>query len=194
MKIAFCDARGSLNDLNDKLSGDGGDRWLEKLKQMLREATFPTWRKLQIGLLRSVESLRQLLVDDGFKISEYAAQILNKVKLVKGITELELVVVTQADLGFAEGTTFENMVLRAKDYGLEKCPAEVGPYLRSIYKDQPKGEWLRIAMEPIADSGDYLSVFDVVRDGDDLWLGTGWFGPQCVWCPDDRWVFVRSRK
>ena len=194
MKVAFCDARGLLNDLNDKLGGENGDRWLEKLKQMLREATFPTWRKLQIGLLWSVDSLHQLLVDDGFKISEYAGQILNKAKLVKGVTELELVVITQVDLGFPEGTTFENMVLRAKEWGLERCPAEVGPYLRLVYKDQPKGEWLRIAMEPIADSGGGLGVFDVGHDDDGLWLHTSWFVPQYIWDPDDRWVVVRSRK
>ena len=194
MKIAFCEVRGLLNDLNDKLSGENGDRWRDKLTAMLREAAFPNWRKLQIGLLRSVEALRRLLVDDGFKISEYAGQILNKVKLIKSITELELVVVTQADLGFPEGTTFENMVLRAKDYGLEKCPAEVGPYLRSVYKDQPNGERLRIAMEPISVSGGFLDVFYVAHDGDGQWLRTRWFDPQVVWDPDGRWVFVRSRK
>ena len=167
MKIAFCDAH---------------------------EATFPTWRKLQIGLISSVESLRQLLVDDGFKISEYAGQILNKAQLIKSITELELVIVTQADLGFPEGTTFENMVLRAKDYDLEKCPAELGPYLRSIYTDQPKGEWLRIAMEPLSVSGGYLRVFRVGHDVDGLWLYMYWFDPRDVWNPVDQWVFVRSRK
>ena len=37
LKIAFCDARGSLNDLNEKLGGQEGYRWLGKLKRMLHE-------------------------------------------------------------------------------------------------------------------------------------------------------------
>ena len=192
MKIAFCDVRGLLNDLNDKLGGDNGDRWRDKLANMLREAAFPTWRKLQIGLLRSAESYRGLLADGGFKVSEYAGQILNKTKLVRVLTELELVVVSVAELGFAEGATFAQIVERAQQLGLEVCPAEVGPALRSAYKDQPKGEWLRIAMKPIAGSGGGLLVFNVEHDDGGLWLSTLWFGPQCVFNPDGRWVFVRK--
>lgn len=194
MRIAFCDARGLLNDLNDKLGGENGDRWLEKLTNMLREATFPIWRKLQIGFLEPVESLREVLRDGSFKVSEYASQILNRIEVGRSVTDLELTVVTQADLGFAKGATFENMVARAKGYGLEKCPAEVGPYLRLIYKDQPKGERLRIAMEPVADLGGGLVVFSVGRGVDGLWLLADWFSPQSVWNPHVRWVFARSRK
>lgn len=36
-RIALCDARGPLNDLNDKLSGEDGDIWLDALKKMLRK-------------------------------------------------------------------------------------------------------------------------------------------------------------
>ncbi len=36
-KVAFCDARGPLNDLNDKISGDQGSGWLDRLKVMLRK-------------------------------------------------------------------------------------------------------------------------------------------------------------
>src|SRR3989344_2730916 len=190
MKIAFCEARGLLNDLNDKLGGENGDRWRDKLANMLREATFPTWRKLQIGLLRSVESYRALLTEDGFRISDYASQILNKVKLVKVLTTLELVVVSVAELGFLEGATFAQIVERARQLGLELCPAEVGPALRLAYKDQPKGEWLRIAMEPVAGSDGRLFVFFVGCDDDGLWLRTLWFYPRNVSGPGFRWVFV----
>ena len=192
MKIAFCDVRGLLNDLNDKLGGESGDRWRDKLVNMLREATFPVWRKLQIGLLRKVESYRELLTDDGLQISDYASKVLNKMKLVKVLTTLDLVIVSVAELGFSEGATFAQIIERARQLGLELCPAEVGPALRSAYKDQPKGEWLRIAMEPVADSDGYLLVFRVARDDDDLWLVTFWFFPQFVFGPDVRWVFVRK--
>lgn len=192
MRIAFCDVRGLLNDLNDKLGGENGDRWRDKLVNMLREATFKTWRKLEVGLLRSVDSYRELMTEGGFKVGDYASKILNNMKLVEVLTTLDLVIVSVAELGFFEGATFAQIVERARQLGLELCPAEVGPVLRSAYKDQPRGEWLRIAMDPIADSDGFLSVFRVGRDGDGLWLHAGWFYPQYVFGPGDRWVFVRK--
>lgn len=36
-KIALCEARGPLNDLNDKLSGEDGDQWLGALRRFLRK-------------------------------------------------------------------------------------------------------------------------------------------------------------
>ena len=50
------------------------------------------------------------------------------------------------------------------------CPNEVGPQLRLQYADQPKGEWLRIAMEAITASDGYRRLFSVGHDGGDLWL------------------------
>ena len=55
-------------------------------------------------------------------------------------------------LGFPNGATLKEIYAKAKDLGLELCPAEVGPLLRLNYPDQPNGEYLRIAMETINDS------------------------------------------
>lgn len=60
-RVAFCDVRGLLNDLNDKLGGEQGDRWTKKLANMLREATFSVWRKIPVGFVPDLTLLRNLL-------------------------------------------------------------------------------------------------------------------------------------
>jgi len=91
------------------------------------------------------------------------------------------------------GTLSEIYVGITGRMGGEILPAEVGPQLRSQYADQPNGEWLLIAMEPIKNSDGDLSVFRVDRDGGDLWLGTSYDNPDDVWGFDCRWVFARPR-
>lgn len=153
---------------------------------------FPTWRRITIGLHKTVAELRKALEDGGFQISEYTGRVFAGMKLAEVVTELELVIVSVAELGFLNGATFEQIVKRAKELGLELCLVEAGTALRLAYKDQPNGEWLWIAMEPVADAGGRLSVLRVVRDDGGLWLGTRWFDPQYVWRPASRLVFCRK--
>lgn len=82
---------------------------------------------------------------------------------------------------------------KAKKQGLQLCPAEVGPQLRLQYADQPAGEWLVIAMEPIKDSVGGLSVFFVGHGGVDRWLDAYDGEPDYVWHADGRFVFVRRK-
>src|SRR5258708_11313374 len=81
---------------------------------------------------------------------------------------------------------------RAKDLGLDLCPAEVGPALRRAYKDQPKGEWLLVAMEPITDSDGDSRIFLVEHGGNVPWLSAHYGDPDGVWRADDRFVFARQ--
>ena len=104
-----------------------------------------------------------------------------------------MVVVSVAELGFKDGATREQIYARAKELGLDLCPAEVGPQLRLQYKDQPNGEWLVIAMEPITGSVGNLNLFRVRRDDSDLWLDGDYDYPDYVWDAGDRFVFSRRK-
>lgn len=125
-----------------------------------------------------------------FKVSTWAEQILDKVTFSKNKQELELEILSVKDLGFDLATTQE-FYTKAKERGLELCPAEVGPYLRLRYTDQPKGEWLVIGMEPIAGSSGDLRLFDVVHDDSDCWLRAYYGNPGDVWDGSLRFVFLR---
>lgn len=67
--------------------------------------------------------------------------------------EVDLVVVSVGELGFKDVALYKDICARAAEFGLDLCPAEVGPALRLAYDDQPLGEWLYIAMEATTDSG-----------------------------------------
>lgn len=82
--------------------------------------------------------------------------------------------------------------------GLEFCPAEAGPYLRKkcqevFNREQPMGEWLRIAMKPISDRDGGPGVFSLGRRENGLWRDHNWARPGAEWDPGDKFVF-RLRK
>jgi hypothetical protein len=108
--------------------------------------------------------------------------------------DVDLVEVPVSGLGFNKNTRYDAICTRAQEFGLELCPAEVGPQLRLQYTDQPSGEYLQIAMKTISDSfGDPL-VFNVFRDDDDLWLRGSFGRAGLEWIPGGRFVFFRPRK
>ena len=133
------------------------------------------------------------LYSQGFKISDWAQDILNKLETLKEKEEINLVSFSVKQLGFSDGATLQEIYNKAKEFGLELCPPQVGSELRLNYKDQPNGEWLGIAMEPISDRfGDpYLFRVDRYDSGSWLYYDNGRLGNH--WDGDYRFVF-RFRK
>jgi hypothetical protein len=128
---------------------------------------FKVFRTIKGGSRKSVEDFEKALEEDKYQIGTYATQILKKVAAPQVDTELDLVVVTVRDLGFTKNTRFDAICEMADSFGLEKCPAWVGPELRLQYADQPQGEWLVIAMEPLTVSVGRLRLFSVEHYSDD---------------------------
>ena len=77
--------------------------------------------------------------------------------------------------------------------GLEFCPAETGPALRLVYRDQSCGEWLRIAMEAITGPDGDRVIFAVNHVNDGLWLDGDYGNPQFFWEADALFVFLRGK-
>lgn len=127
----------------------------------------------------------------GIKVSDYAKGLLEKTTFKK--EEVNLVVKTVAELGLRNGGTLQEIYTKAKEQGLELCPASVGPNLRMAYKDQPLNEWLWIAMEPISDRDGFPRVFELACRGGGLWLRGIWATPDSRWPSDYVFVF-RLRK
>ena len=172
----------------DKLLDDMATEYRQSIPLLER----PAWKTIQLGAHSSADVLREALVSAGINVSNWAGDILQKVKVATKPQEVNLIIVTVAELGFPDGATRKDIYEKALELGFELCPAEVGPELRLQYADQPMYEWLRIAMEPITVSVGSLGVFRVVRDSDGLWLFRGLGHPGSFWYGDNRWVFCRK--
>jgi hypothetical protein len=109
--------------------------------------------------------------------------------------QIDLVVVSLVELGFAAdaNVALEDIYDRAELLNYSLCPAEVGPQLRLQYLDQPAGEFLHVAMEPIATFAGDPTDLTVGNDSARLLLLGGDARPSVTVPASTRFVFVRWR-
>ncbi len=151
--------------------------------------------KLILGIYKTKEKLFDALKKNDVNVSAWARELMDSSSftLAGKKAKLEVVILSIKELGFSNGVTRKEIYEKALEQGYELCPAEVGPQLRLQYKDQPNGEYLLIAMEPIAGSDGSLDVFNVGRDADSLWLYGLSGRPGSGWNAESRWVFLRRK-
>lgn len=152
--------------------------------------TFQIWKTISIGGMPE-EALLKALEKDGHEVSSWARDMMSKpgFTVAKERESINLARAKVSELGFTEMPTTRELWKRIREIG-ELCPAEVGPQLRRQYEDQPKGEVLWVAMEQIADSDGYLSVFLVGRyDGGGRWLYGSYAHPDYRWYLEGGIVF-----
>jgi hypothetical protein len=115
------------------------------------QGRFAIWRTTTLGSHKGVDSYRDALDAAKMKIGDAADEILGRPAFhyVKEKTEVELTLVSVAELGVESESRLSEIYRRATQLGLALCPPEVGPQLRLDYRDQPVGESLLIAMEPV---------------------------------------------
>jgi hypothetical protein len=136
------------------------------------QAPFRTWRTTTIGTYKGVDAYRRALDSAGIKIGDAADEILGRPAFpyARTTTDVELVVVSAADLGVESESSLADVYKRVRQLGLGLCPAEVGPQLRLDYRDQPLGEALNIAMEPVATYGGDPTILTLANFGTGLLL------------------------
>jgi hypothetical protein len=127
---------------------------------------FPIWKAVDLGVYRDANAVREAFRTAPYliHIDHRADQILNRITFVQTDTPLNLVLTRVSDLGFGEdGASLKDIYEHASRLGLALCPAELGPALRLAYLDQPFGEYLRIAMQPVARSDGNATDFSVAK-------------------------------
>jgi len=122
---------------------------------------FKTWRTIKLGTgLKTPDDFRRALDQAGCEKGEWGHYLLGRPEFVASVakkpTELELVLVSGADLGLEDEEPYEmDIYNRAEESGLKLVPAEVGPQLCLQSADQPADQLpnsgCSIGMESISD-------------------------------------------
>jgi hypothetical protein len=157
-----------------------------------KPAHFQMWRKITLGTYKGVDGYRRELDSAGIKVGDAADEILGRPAFSYGAmkTDVELVLVSAADLGVETESSLAGVYKRARQVGLELCPAEVGPQLRLDYRNQPLGEALEIAMEPVATYSGDPTILTLVNWGTGLALISRDGRSDSMVSPTSRFVFA----
>ena len=119
----------------------------------------------------------------GFKVSEYAEQLLKKITATDGITTN--LTVLKGELFSDSDRTTANIRAEAKKRGLTEPDPETACLIREKFTDEElaaMGLWAIIAMhEPINDAGGDPCLLSASRGGDGPWLDTYYDGPGNRW-------------
>jgi hypothetical protein len=161
-------------------------------------AQAPIWKTITIGQYNGANAIRAAIdaAPCAIAIGDQADEILGRpaFPFIRTKFDVDLVVVSMAELGFdLDGASLRDIYARANTFGLELCPPEVGPILRLNYLDQPLGEFLHIAMRPVATYDGELVDFTLGNGGGALLLIGGDAHPDVVLTGGVRLVFVHPR-
>ncbi len=162
-----------------------------------KPAHFQTWRTITLGTYKGVDAYRDALDSARIRIGDSADEILGRPAFpyARTKTGVELAVLSAADLGVeSDQSSLAEVYQRAREAGLELCPAEVGPQLRSDYRNQPLGEALDIAMEPVATYSGDPTILTLVNWGTGLLLIGRDGRPESMVFRKSRFVFALPTK
>jgi hypothetical protein len=157
---------------------------------------FPVWKRVTLGTYKGVNALRAALDAARVRVGDSADEILGRPGFAfsQTRTDVDLVVVSLAELGFNDSTSLADIYRRAGELGLELCPAEVAPLLRLQYADQPIGEFLNVAMRPVETYGGQPIALSVANAGTGPLLLGGEAHPDFLLNWMAKLVFVRPAR
>ena len=159
----------------------------------IRIAGSPAWKAISLGTFGSTYALFDALDAAGIHVGEMAAEALHRPAFTIGQaqTNLQLVVLSASELGINEPVSLATLYSRARRHGYELCPAEVAVQLPLQYRGQQVGEFLNIAMEPIASYEDESIGLSVGNGGAGLMIVGQPRSRADLVDPSARFVFVR---
>jgi hypothetical protein len=156
---------------------------------LMKADPFSVWKTIQLEKDKSADGFRDALKKEGYTIDCLANYILGTVNLtIDGTRKVELVKVSMSDLGFTKETKGIDIYHKALSLGLKLCPREVGLELPLQYKDQPNGEGIVVASDPMKGPKempiDFLFSINRMTDGAKM-LQAANGGRNYLWPPGE---------
>lgn len=154
------------------------------------------WKRIALGAFANSFALRNALDAANCGVGDLAEEAIARpaFTLASAKTDVDLVVVSAAELGFAaEFVSLKDIYDRAGKLGLSLAPAEVGPALRLQYRDQPIGEFLHVGMKPIVTWRGDPVIFVIVNGGAGLVLIGKNANADALMPVTSAFLFVRPR-
>jgi hypothetical protein len=159
-----------------------------------------TTSKLPEGVIRlseltiggkTAKELERALDSGGFRVSELARDLLRSSHFttLPEPQTVRLVRINVSDLGLTEPLTHQ-IYAKAKSFGLGLCPAEIGPQLRLVHKNQQLGDRFCIGMKPMFDSNGDLGIFELNHASFGFQLVSRWARNGRLWYQDNAFVFT----
>lgn len=184
-----------VRDLWGKLAGPSSLLWIRALRRLLRkENPWPAievWKTVTIGG-KNRGMIRRALRNAGFNTtSDVESMIKDRRAFGSGpVKELDLARLTLSEIGLPTGGELEDIMVRAEELGLERCPQSLGPYLRLAHQGS---ELMYVAMDPIVTIDGTPRIFELgrVSGAPGVWLMED---IMRSWMPSARFVFVIPRK
>lgn len=123
------------------------------------------------------------LRQSGVYVSSFASDLLRSRQLQRPTPEnITTILLRLEEAGIHDCVLWPQLVKHFKKQGLDLCPQLAGADMRSVYTDQPEGEWVAVLSEPIADRRGYPFVFALNRREGRLRLSGRW--TDYPWHPD----------
>ncbi len=154
---------------------------------MRASVNLPDWKTVSLGTFANANALMAALDDAHVAIGDFANEAMHRpvFTVARSRVEVRVVVVSGAQLGFDEEYALRSDILRrGRRLGLDLCPDELAAQLRLQYLDQPLGEFLDLAMDPITLYGGQQVSFS---------LGNGGAGPMLIGSAAPENAIVPSR-
>jgi hypothetical protein len=211
LRRALRESIGLRHQLEMNLFGRDSELWEGEFKKFLRHetcwippdsgialATTVIWRTIEMGTYENPRRDRYFPNHPGDRlrfrigvncsINDEAQRLLPGGHFCDATSEgtVKLAKVSGRQLGCEKSASYQEIVTRGLERGLELCNREVGPRLRDQYIDQTKNEWLLVAMERL--SGFF---FLVQNSHGQLWLRALTIEDISMggFYPDQQWVF-----
>src|SRR5262249_7118932 len=102
-----------------------------------------------------------------------------------------LVIVPVIFFGFERGASYGELCAKALELGFELAPTEAGLAMRLQYPHQPRGEWIRVASEPVMLDDGTCAIFASGTYQNAKWLDVVSADPDARYAAGDLFAFIR---